>query len=221
MSLERFVGKHKNEAIGLRKVVRVTEMTSIVRRFGGRFAALVACSALAVTLSGAAPAADRAAPAAEQPGYGLTADAERVGESVQVSLRVTKTNAEGKAETLAAPRLRILEGHRGIIIIGGSAAPGEAAPLPPVQANPTINAPQQAPAEAAPRPPAQADPTAPAAPDRRPAASGGPLEPGVRVDVVSVKGDGEIVIVATAVEDGVTVWCDVRKVAIRPGPEAK
>lgn len=45
------------------------------------------------------------------------------------------------------------------------------------------------------------------------------LSSGLRVDVISVKGKDEVLVIATAVEDGATVWGEVQKVPVGPRPE--
>ena len=175
----------------------MTGITSIVRRFGrGRIASAVGILSTLV-ISGSAAAA-----AARTP-YALNVEGERTGERVLISMKITKTPPDGEAETVAAPRLQIQEGRRGLIVVG-SEAPAKAPPLPGAQPNPVTPAPDGAKTPAA-QPPAGED----------------DLESGLRVDVITVKGDDEVLVLATMVEDGVTVWADVQKVKLRARPEAK
>src|SRR4051794_41965642 len=91
--------------------------------------------------------------AEQRPTYAVKVEASRAGEQVLVSATITESLADGKStKTIAQPRIIMLEGQRGEVVIGQPVADGGAAqpPAPPV--------PRHAPGPAFPRGGAQTAP---------------------------------------------------------------
>jgi hypothetical protein len=148
-------------------------------------------------------AAASTAYADQRPTYAVKVEASRAGEQVMVSATITETLADGKTTTtIAQPRMIILDGQRGEVVIGQPAdrraAPAPAPPVPPPGPLPA--------------PPHDEVQPAPAAPRRAPAEND--IQSGIRIDVISVKGEDKVLVITAVIRDGATVWADA--VASKP-----
>jgi hypothetical protein len=165
-----------------------------------------------LTAAAVAAAATSTAYAEQRPTYAVKVEASRAGEQVLVSATITETLADGKTtRTISQPRLLILDGQRGEIVIG-QPADRRAAPAPP--APPPAPFPGPAHEEVQP---------APGAPRRAPAGAEGDIQSGIRMDVISIKGEDKVLVITVVIRDGATVWAEAvtSKTTVKPKDQVK
>lgn len=136
------------------------------------------------------------ATAAEDAQHATTVEAARLNDKqLKVSVRITRTAPGGEALTLSHPQVIVAHGQRAVFTIGKPR--GEAKAVRALRAQGGEAEGDGAAGDGVPSGEIEDD-----------------IESGVRVDLISVKGKDEVLVVSSVIEGGATVWAEAKTVPL-------
>ena len=133
--------------------------------------------------------------------FTVSGEAKATGDQVLVKASISEIKPDGTTAVVSRPQLLLNAGTRGDVVVGSEI------PRPPVTAvAPTMSV--------SPSPRAAATKTA--------AAAAAPvIDSGLKMDVISVKGGTDVLVVTTIIDKGATIWADAQRIPISAAPVAR